>query len=80
MTAKEAQQIIEEVHESSYGRATYECTHAITKDNETRLLLDYYGSKLRGSCSLVYGMEAVLPIEMGVHSLRTILESEKSPK
>ena len=26
--------------------------------------------------SLVYGMEAVLPIEMGVYSLRTILESE----
>ena len=26
--------------------------------------------------SLVYGMEAVLPIEMGVRSLRTILESE----
>ena len=25
---------------------------------------------------MVYGMEAVLPIEMGVHSLRTILESE----
>ena len=26
--------------------------------------------------SLVYGMEAVLPIEMGVRSLRTVLESE----
>ena len=26
--------------------------------------------------SLVYGIEAVLPIEMGVRSLRTILESE----
>ena len=26
--------------------------------------------------SLVYGKEVVLPIEMGVHSLRTILESE----
>ena len=26
--------------------------------------------------SLVYGMEVVLPIEMGVHSLRTVLESE----
>ena len=26
--------------------------------------------------SLVYGMEAVIPIEMGVRSLRTILESE----
>ena len=26
--------------------------------------------------SLVYGMEAVLPIEMGVRSMRTILESE----
>jgi len=26
--------------------------------------------------SLVYGMEAVLPVEMGVHSLRTVLESE----
>ena len=25
---------------------------------------------------MVYGMEAVLPIEMGVRSLRTILESE----
>ena len=25
---------------------------------------------------MAYGMEAVLPIEMGVHSLRTILESE----
>ena len=25
---------------------------------------------------MVYGMEAVLPIEMGVHSLRTVLESE----
>ena len=28
--------------------------------------------------SLVYGMEAVLPIEMGIRSLRTILESEIS--
>ena len=28
------------------------------------------------SYSLVYGMEAVLPIEIGVCSLRTILESE----
>ena len=28
--------------------------------------------------SLVYGMEAVLPIEMGVCSLRTVLESEIS--
>ena len=28
--------------------------------------------------SLVYGMEVVLPIEMGVRSLRTILESEIS--
>ena len=28
------------------------------------------------SCSLVYGMEAVIPIEMGVRSLRTVLESE----
>ena len=26
--------------------------------------------------SLVYGMEAVLPIEMGVYSLRIVLESE----
>ena len=26
--------------------------------------------------SLVYGMEVVLPIEMGVHSLKTVLESE----
>ena len=26
--------------------------------------------------SLVYGMEVVLPIEMGVRSLRTVLESE----
>ena len=26
--------------------------------------------------SLVYGMEAVLPIKMGVHSLKTVLESE----
>ena len=26
--------------------------------------------------SLVYGMEAVLPIEMGVRSLQTVLESE----
>ena len=26
--------------------------------------------------SLVYGMEAILPIEMGVRSLRTVLESE----
>ena len=26
--------------------------------------------------SLVYGMEVVLPIEMGVHSLRTVLESD----
>ena len=26
--------------------------------------------------SLMYGMEAVLPIEMCVHSLRTVLESE----
>ena len=26
--------------------------------------------------SLVYGMEAVFPIEMGVRSLRTVLESE----
>ena len=26
--------------------------------------------------SLVYAVEAVLPIEMGIHSLRTILESE----
>ena len=26
--------------------------------------------------SLVYGMEAVLPIEMGVRSLRIVLESE----
>ena len=26
--------------------------------------------------SLVYGMEAIIPIEMGIHSLRTILESE----
>ena len=25
---------------------------------------------------MVYGMEAVLPIEMGVRSLRTVLESE----
>ena len=28
--------------------------------------------------SLVYGMEAILPIEMGVRSLRTVLESEIS--
>ena len=28
--------------------------------------------------SLVYGMEVVLPIEMGVQSLRTVLESEIS--
>ena len=28
--------------------------------------------------SLVYGMEAVLPIEMGVRSLRTVFESEIS--
>ena len=28
------------------------------------------------SYSIVYGMEAVLPIEMGVHSLRTVLESK----
>ena len=28
------------------------------------------------SYSLVYGMEVVLPIEIGVHSLRTVLESE----
>jgi len=28
------------------------------------------------SYSIVYGMEAVLPIEMGVHSLRKVLESE----
>ena len=27
---------------------------------------------------MVYGMEAVLPIEMGVRSLRTVLESEIS--
>ena len=26
--------------------------------------------------SLVYGMEAVLSFEMGIHSLRTVLESE----
>ena len=25
---------------------------------------------------MVYGMEAILPIEMGVRSLRTVLESE----
>ena len=25
---------------------------------------------------MVYGMEAVLPIKMGVHSLRTVLKSE----
>ena len=30
----------------------------------------------RHSYSLVYGMEAILPIEMGVRSLRTMLESE----
>ena len=28
------------------------------------------------SYSLVYGMEVVLPIEIGVHSLKTVLESE----
>ena len=27
---------------------------------------------------MVYGMEAVLPIEMGVRSLRTVLETEIS--
>ena len=34
-------------------------------------------SSTRGTpYSLVYGMEVVLPIEMGVHSLRIVLESE----
>ena len=46
MTAKEAQQIIEKKL-----WATHEYTNAITKDKETRLLLDYYGSKLRNLCS-----------------------------
>ena len=40
-----------------------------------------YRTSIRSStgaipCSLVYGMEAVLPIEMVDHSLRTVLESE----
>ena len=30
--------------------ATYECTHAVKENNETRLLLDYYRSRLCGSC------------------------------
>ena len=50
-----------------------------------RLQLPYalwgYRTSIRSSTgatpySLVYGMEAVLPIEMGVRSLRTVLESE----
>ena len=51
VTAKEAQQIIEKKL-----WATHECTNAITKDNETRVLLDYYGSRLCSSCLEVSSM------------------------
>ena len=59
-----------------------------TKNHEDwRLQLPYalwvYRTSIRSSTratpySLVYGMEVVLPIEMGVRSLRTVLESEIS--
>ena len=53
--------------------------------NDWHLQLPYalwgYRTSIRSSTgttlySLVYGMEVVLPIEMGIHSLRTVLESE----
>ena len=51
VTAKEAQQIIEKKL-----WATHEYTNAITKDNETMVLLDYYGSRLCSSCLEVSSM------------------------
>ena len=33
--------------------ATYERTHAITKNNEAMLVLDYYGCRMRSLCSKV---------------------------
>ena len=36
--------------------ATHECTYAVTKNNETRLLLDYNGSRLRSLCLEVPSM------------------------
>ncbi|XP_075633364.1 uncharacterized protein LOC142605812 [Castanea sativa] len=122
VTAKEAQQIIEEVHESSYGPhmngetekllLQFNIQHhksslyhpqtngAFEADNkyigkilkkstknykhwhlELPYALWWYKTSIRSFTraipyTLVYGMESVIPIEMGVRSLRTILESE----
>ena len=57
--------------------------HKIYKDWHLQLPYALWGyrTSIRSSTgaipySLVYGIEAVLPIKMGVRSLRTVLESE----
>ena len=64
-------------------RANLEEEHKNYKDWHLQLPYALWGyrTSIRSSTgatpySLVYGMESVLPIEMGVCSLRTVLESE----
>ena len=71
VTAKEAQQIIEEVYELSYG--PYMNAHMLSR--KIGLLLDHYGSRLCGSCSKMPSMSSSWRFETYVTHATTVGKS-----